>query len=131
MHFKKEEVPFPEWGTSMRSVQAGDMDIGYTEVHEPADCTNLYEGLPGGLCPCDHYGYVFSGSIRARYADGSEEIVRAGEVYWIPKGHVLIYDEPTKHLEINPHRELKQLMEVIEKNVKKLGTTPPKDSHKV
>ncbi|MDZ7685360.1 MAG: hypothetical protein U5O39_10495 [Gammaproteobacteria bacterium] len=34
----------------------------------------------GDLCQCPHWGTVVKGSIRVTYADGSEEVVRAGEV---------------------------------------------------
>jgi hypothetical protein len=120
MHYKLEDVPLltpiSESGSCMRSVKAGEMEIGATWTTEPADYTPLYAGLPGGVCPCDHYGYIFSGRIRARYQDGSEEVIGPGEVYWIPKGHVLIYEEATHHLEINPHKELRELMAVIMHN---------------
>jgi len=125
MHFKKEDVPVrPGNDGAFRSIKAGEMEIGFTTVDRPIDCTPLYKGLPGDVCPCDHYGYVFNGSIRARYADGSEEVIGPGCVYWIPKGHVLIYDEPTVHLEINPHRQLDQLMSVVDRNVAALRDSP-------
>jgi hypothetical protein len=119
MHFKRDEIPYlnpPSAGGCMRSIKAGEMEIGFTWTEGPADSTPLYAGLPGGLCPCDHYGYVFEGRIRARYADGTEEVVGPGEVYFIPKGHHLIYEEATHHLEINPHKELRELMAVVQKN---------------
>jgi hypothetical protein len=121
MHFKPEEIPLltPQsnaGGGCMRSIKAGEMDIGFTWTTGPRDYTPLYAGLPGGVCPCDHYGYVFSGRIRARYADGTEEVVGPGEVYFIPKGHVLIYEEATHHLEINFHSQLHELMEVVLRN---------------
>jgi hypothetical protein len=114
MHYKPEDIPIltPDHGNGcMRSVRAGRMEIGATWVTRPVDTTELYKGLPGDTCPCDHYGYVFSGSFRVRYLDGSEETVEAGNVYYIPKGHFFIYDEPCHHLEINPHEELQQLMQ--------------------
>jgi hypothetical protein len=120
MHFKPEEVPLitpeTEGGGCMRSIKAGELEIGFTWTAGPADYSYVYEGLPGGLCPCDHYGYIFSGRIRARYEDGSEEVIGPGEVYYIPKGHVLIYEEATHHLEINYHEQLRTLMEVVLKN---------------
>src|SRR6266849_6500852 len=120
MHFKREEIPLlttENSGGCMRSIKAGEMEIGFTWTDGPKDSTPFYAGLPDGLCPCDHYGYVFEGHLRARYADGSEEVVGPGEVYYIPKGHVLIYDEATHHLEINPHKELQELMKVINQNM--------------
>jgi hypothetical protein len=131
MHFKPEEIPriTPEspGGGCMRSIKAGEMEIGFTWTTGPRDYTPIYAGLPGGVCPCDHYGYVFSGRIRARYADGTDEVIGPGEVYYIPKGHVLIYEEATHHLEINPHRELRQLMETVLRNAGKLRSQSQAD----
>jgi hypothetical protein len=131
MHFKPEEIPLitPQSsdgsGGCMRSIKAGELEIGFTWTKGPRDYTPLYEGLPGGVCPCDHYGYVFSGRIRARYADGTEETVGPGEAYWIPKGHVLIYEEATHHLEFNFHDQLQALMAVVLKNgLKKPAPSP-------
>ena len=120
MHYKLEDIPVisgdAENGGCMRSIKAGEMEIGATWTTGPADYSDVYKGLPGDVCPCDHYGYIFSGRIRVRYEDKTEEVIGPGEVYWIPKGHVLIYEEATHHLEINPHRELRQLMEMVAKN---------------
>ena len=129
MHFKPEDVPLitPEANAEhgcMRSIKAGKMEIGFTWTKGPRDYTDIYAGLPGGVCPCDHYGYVFSGQIRARYEDGSEEVIGPGEVYYIPKGHVLIYEEATFHLEINDHQQLRDLMAVVLRNG---GAEPPAD----
>ena len=113
MHYKPEEIPIltPDTGDGcMRSIKAGNMEIGATWVRKPLDTTPYYKGLPNDACPCDHYGYVVSGSFRIRYLDGSEEKVEAGELYYIPKGHYFLYDEPCHHLEINPHEDLQRLM---------------------
>jgi hypothetical protein len=92
------------------------MEVGYTTTG-PLDCTELYQvgGLPGGVCPCPHYGYIFEGSIRATYpnTDRPDETASAGEVYFFPAGHVLIYPELTKALELNPAFALQQCMDAI------------------
>jgi hypothetical protein len=51
------------------------------------DFTPLFAGLPGNLCQCPHWGYVQRGSIHIRYADGTEEVTGAGELYYWPGGH--------------------------------------------
>ena len=52
-----------------RSAQWGDLEVGYTSVASPTDVRAVYEGLPGRVCPCPHYGYVFSGRLRCVYPD--------------------------------------------------------------
>src|SRR3546814_13760725 len=72
MHFKPEEIPLitPESGSGgggcMRSIKAGEMEIGFTWTTGPRDYTPLYAGLPGGVCPCDprpEEGRVGEGSV--------------------------------------------------------------------
>ena len=93
-HAKLEDLPngnlrWPAIGeTGFRSTQWGDMEVGYTTVHAPLDCTEQYKfgGLPGGVCPCPHYGFLFEGRMRAKYpgSDWPDEVVEAGEAFFIP-----------------------------------------------
>ncbi|KPM51983.1 hypothetical protein CcI49_19790 [Frankia sp. CcI49] len=93
------------------------MEVGYTVVPGPVDCTPGYQGLPGGVCNCPHYGYIFSGRLRAVYpgTDWPDEVATAGDVYFFPAGHSLIYEEPSEVLELNPAAALAALMEHFEK----------------
>ena len=106
---------WPLCGSGFRSAQWGDMEVGFTTT-SVADHTALYQGLPGGVCPCPHYGYIFTGRIRARYpgTDRPDEIASTGQAYFFPAGHVLSYEEPTEALELNPAAALQTLMDHIE-----------------
>lgn len=124
-HAKPSDLPkggggrWPATADSFRSAHWGDMEVGYTTIDHPRDCTdvNRIGGLPGGLCPCPHYGYIFEGSIRASYpgTDWPDDVAEAGEVYFFPAGHVLVYPEPTKHLEFNPAFALQQCMDAMQR----------------
>jgi quercetin dioxygenase-like cupin family protein len=35
----------------------------------------------------EHWGYVFKGQVRVGYTDGQEEILSAGDAFYIPRGH--------------------------------------------
>lgn len=122
-HSRLEDLPaggggrWPFAGEMFRTVQWGDMEVGLTTVHEPLDCTESYKigGMPGGVCPCPHYGYIFEGTIRSVYpgSDLPDEVATAGEAYFFPAGHVLIYEEATKALELNPAFALGQCMDAM------------------
>jgi hypothetical protein len=126
-HARPEDLPdgserWPAIGVGgLRTTQWGDMEVGLTTVHEPLDCTEQYKfgRLPGGVCPCPHYGYIFEGRLRAKYpgSDWPDEVIEAGEAYFIPAGHVLIYEEPSKILEINPAHALHMCMDAIQRAV--------------
>jgi hypothetical protein len=91
------------------------MEVGYT-VTDPMDCAPVYVGLPGGVCQCPHYGYVFTGRLRCVYPDTDwpDEVAEAGDAYHFRAGHVLVYEERSEVLEINPAAALQQLMDHIE-----------------
>ena len=129
-HARPEDLPngsqrWPAIGyDGFRTTQWGDMEVGYTTVHEPLDCTEQYKwgGLPGGVCPCPHYGYIFEGRMRAKYpgSDWPDEVIEAGEAYFIPSGHVLMYEEPSKVLELNPAHALQMCMDAMQKAIVKM-----------
>ncbi|WP_373078178.1 hypothetical protein [Zhongshania sp.] len=111
-----------------KTVKWGDMEVGLTTLDQPLDCTHQYVfgGLPGGVCPCPHYGYLFEGRIRAKFpgSDWPDEVIEAGEAYFIPSGHVLVYEtDKTRCLEINPADALQTCMDSIEKAIIKMGAS--------
>lgn len=130
-HAKLDDLPngverWPAIGdTGFKTIHWGDMEVGLTTVHEPLDCTDMYKfgGLPGGVCPCPHYGYVFHGKLRAIYpgSDWPDEVIEAGEAYFIPAGHVLKYEEPTRIMELNPASALQSCMDAMQKALVKAG----------
>jgi hypothetical protein len=105
------------------------MEVGFTTVDGPLDCTELNKagGMPGGVCTCPHYGYVFEGTIRAVYPNTGwpDEVATAGEAYFFPAGHVLMYDEATKALELNPAFALQQCMDAMERAATALSRQTP------
>jgi hypothetical protein len=117
---KPQELPDNGGGrwphTGFRSVRWGDMEVGYT-VAPAVDCAPGYVGLPGGLCHCPHYGYVFKGRLRCIYpgTDWPDEIAVAGDVYFFPSGHTLVYEEPSEILELNPAAALESVMDHFER----------------
>ena len=102
-------------------LQVGDIETRASEcdgvlarhIELPAgvDFTPLFKGLPGDLCQCPHWGYVLAGSIRLRYADGTEELNSAGDVYYWPGGHTGWTDEGVTFLEFSPTAEIQPVLE--------------------
>ena len=105
-------------GVCIQSEDWGELNVARIRFPKGADATPLLEGLPGGLCPCPHWGTVLKGSIRVRYADGTEEVVRAGEAYYWPPGHTVRMDEDYEAIEFSPARPMAELVAHL---AKKLG----------
>ena len=116
MHKLKEDLPvkMEAPGTKMRAMGGlGGMVVAYNELPAGVDFTPMLEGLPDDKCPCPHWGYVLKGAIRLIYTDGSEEVVKAGEVYYMPSGHTGIIEEDTSFIEISPEKEYNEVMEHV------------------
>lgn len=130
-HSRLEDLPSAStrWpgvsGDNYRTAQWGDMEVALTVLTGPLDCTEQYKfgGLPGGVCPCPHYGYIFEGQMRAVYpgTDWPDEVIEAGEAYFIPAGHVLKYEDPKgcRVLELNPAHALQMCMDAMQRAIDK------------
>jgi len=86
-----------------------------------ADFTPLLKGLPGDMCHCPHWGYVISGSMHLRYADGTEELSHAGEMYYWPGGHTGWTDEGVTFVEFSPAEDLRPVLDHVGAQLMPLG----------
>lgn len=106
-------------GVCIQSQDWAGLNVARIRLPRGADATPLLEGLPHNLCQCPHWGTVLQGSIHVRYADGREECVRAGDVYYWPPGHTVWVDEDYEAVEFSP---ASLMGEVIEHLKSKLNT---------
>ena len=94
--------------------------ISFVSFREDVDATPLYKGLPDDRCQCPHWGYVLSGAVTFRYADG-EETIEAGEAFYTPPGHVPVKHQPgTEFVLFSPTEELAVTEAAMERNMKAL-----------
>ena len=91
----------------------GGQSVRHLSLPPGPDFTPIFEGLPGDLCQCPHWGYVVAGSIHIRYADGSEETCRGGELYYWPGGHTGWTDEGVTFLEFSPAHDIAPVLEHV------------------
>jgi hypothetical protein len=117
MRAKKDEVPvsFDSGAVYSRSVQWGDMNVAFEGLPAGFDSAPYFKGLPDDSCQCPHWGYLFKGRLRVIYAD-HEEVISAGEAYYIPPGHNGIVEEDIEVLEFSPLAEYMKTMEAVERN---------------
>jgi hypothetical protein len=100
--------------------------VNFTSFREDIDATPLLKGLPDDRCQCPHWGYVVSGRVTFRYADG-EEVFEAGDAFYTPPGHVPVKHEPgTEFVFFSPTEELRTAEAVMMKNMQAMqeGSTP-------
>ena len=123
MHKPKESLPVRLEGpnTKLCAVHGwGKMSIAYGQMPAGTDLGPLLQGLTNDACHCPHWGYILKGSLHVRYTDGSEEVVSAGEVFYLPPGHTGWMDEETAYIEFSPDPEYKEVLNHV---LKKAGVT--------
>jgi len=59
--------------------------------------------LPGcpDWCPATHFGYLESGEMGIEMEDGSKRVIKAGETYLVPPGHLPIIEKDTVMIEFS------------------------------
>lgn len=97
-------------GVCIQAQDWGEMNVARIRFPKGADATPLLVGMPGDLCQCPHWGTVLKGSIHVRYADGAEEVVRAGDVYYWPPGHTVRVDEDYEAIEFSPSEPMNSVL---------------------
>jgi hypothetical protein len=89
----------------------GGQLVRHLRLPAGADFRPLFKGLPGDMCQCAHWGYIVEGSINLRFADGTEELNRAGDLYYWPAGHTGWTDEGVTFIEFSPADDLQPVLE--------------------
>jgi quercetin dioxygenase-like cupin family protein len=78
-------------------VTVGGMTIGRA-TYEPGWKWSAHVGPLVGApsCPVEHVGFVLTGRAAVRMDDGTELILSAGDLFWVPSGHDswVVGDEP-------------------------------------
>ncbi|MDP8921435.1 MAG: cupin domain-containing protein [Chloroflexota bacterium] len=102
-------------GATSRQADWGGLSVALGSFRAGTDLAALLYGLPDGRCPCPHWGYVVEGRSRVRYP-GREEVVSAGDAYYLPPGHVSIFEEDTDVVEFSPREAYQAVYDVIARN---------------
>ena len=113
MNIKLDELPVEVQAGDIvtRYAEWGDMAVRYARVPAGTDMAPVLQGLPGDRCPSPHWGLVLEGAVHLTNADGTEEVTRAGEVYYWPAGHTARMEENTAFLEVGPVAAMRQFHE--------------------
>ena len=98
-----------------RSHRLDGYTVNFVSIHEDSDLTPLLAGLPGGLCPCPHWGYLFKGRMTVRYADREEEVIEPGDAYYLSPGHVPFAEAGSEFISFSPSEELRVVEEAMAK----------------
>ncbi len=122
MHGKREDIPvmFEAGSTYSRDIEWGDMNVAFEASQAGLDTTPFFKGLPNDACQCPHWGYLFKGKMRIKYID-HEEVISAGEAYYLPPGHNVVTEEDAEIVEFSPKGEYQKTMEAAERNMAEMN----------
>jgi hypothetical protein len=93
--------------------------VSFVTVREEVDLAPLLKGLPDDECQCPHWGYLFKGRLTTRFG-GREEVVEAGNAFYIPPGHTQAADGGSEFVVFSPTEELRVTEEAIARNMQAL-----------
>ena len=97
----------------------GEMHVEYDVFKRRFDVTPYLKGLPNDRDPCPHWGIIVKGQIKI-ISDGKEETAKAGDVYYAPPEHTVVFEAGTEMWEFSPNDKLQKTLEVISKNFEAL-----------
>lgn len=105
-------------GTIMRNLPGyGGMTVAFNELPAGTDLTPLLVGLKNDSCHCPHWGYVVGGEMIVLYDDGNEEILTAGDVFYLPPGHTAKVTKDIQLLDFSPEQELDEVLTHVAKKM--------------
>ncbi len=116
MREAKENLPMKleAPGTALRASGGwGGMSTAYVELPAGTDLGPLLKGLPDDRCPTPHWGYVVKGQMTVSYLEGEDDVLRAGDVFYIPPGHTGVVQEDFAFIEFSPEKEFQVSLDNI------------------
>ena len=96
-----------------RHEDVGGYTVNFVTFNADVDATELMRGLPDDRCQCPHWGYVLKGRIPFRFAD-RDEVVEAGDAFYLPPGHVPIVEAGTEIVQFSPSEPLHEVSRHLE-----------------
>lgn len=114
MHIAKADIPVKIGAPGVAARQQLDFGdaSGYGKISGeffslPAgmDISPLLQGLEGDMCQSPHWGYVIEGAVTVSYADGTQEAIRANDMFYWPPGHTVRVDEDADVILFSPQHE--------------------------
>ncbi len=115
MHTVPTDVPVlaEAPGFTSRFTHCGELDVAVESLAGGRDATEAFRrAFPGGRCLVPHWGYLIKGRLRVRYPD-HEEVISAGELWYMPPGHITSTEEDVENVVFTPAGEYERLMAAL------------------
>lgn len=98
----------------------GGLTVDLNNAPGGSDFRPLLLGLENDHCQVPHWGYVVEGAIRIEYEDGTVDIFRKGEAFYMRPGHTGEVLEDLKLVSFSPEEGMHDLAAHLEKRFAEL-----------
>lgn len=95
----------------------GGLTVDINNAPAGTDFTPLLQGLENDHCQVPHWGYIVQGAIKIIYEDGSSEVFREGEAFYMKPGHTGRVLEDLQLVSFSPEEGMHELGDHLEKKV--------------
>ena len=89
-----------------RSSDLDDYTVNFVTVKETHSMAPLLASLPGGHRSCPHWGVVTTGRLTVHYADRDDDVIEAGDAFYMSPGHVPEVEAGTEFVIFSPADQL-------------------------
>lgn len=115
MHASLEDLPvsIERPGFTGRWTEMGELHFAYQSAAAGSNLDEMLAIFDDKACPVEHWGYVFSGSMRIDFTDGRHETISAGEAFHTPPGHRPFMIEDTVLLQVSRQDQHAQLLRAV------------------
>ena len=122
MKISKDELPVRVDAPGARARQLenfgdasgyGHIGAEYFSLAAGTDLAGLLKGLEGDACQSPHWGYLIEGAVTVSYAEGEEETVTGGDLFYWPPGHSVRVGEDAEIILFSPQHEHGLVMDHI------------------
>jgi hypothetical protein len=114
MHIAKQNIPTKieiPGAIARQALDFGDA-TGYGKIAGEyfslgagTDIAPLLKGLENDLCQAPHWGYLIEGEVTITYADGKEETISGGDLFYWPPGHSVKVGKDAEVILFSPQAE--------------------------
>ena len=96
----------------------GKISGEYFSLGAGTDISPLLKGLKGDMCQAPHWGYLLQGEVTVTYANGTNEVIHGGDLFYWPPGHTVKVGKDAEVVLFSPQHEHG---EVIDHMLHKMG----------
>ena len=89
----------------------------YFSLKAGIDIAPLLQGLENDLCQAPHWGYLIEGQVTVTYADGIEENVVTGDLFYWPPGHTVKVGEDAEIILFSPQLQHCKVVDHLHKQL--------------